>query len=243
MGCDWHSYHRISARGKLVSGFSFSVGSKNSDHKPGLHALYSSFDVNRFSAPAPPTSLGLKYGVSITGTCANWETAVQMLDAPAFESSPFFASPYRFSSNSPASSCDLTDLDVPVESELLHTISPQFIVDLTSWAAIGTRTTESQLAVSLFLVSGFSVGFKNSDHKPGLHALYSSFDVNRFSAPAPPTSLGLKYGVSITSTCANWETAVQMLDIPAFEPSPFFRFFTPLLLSFQPVLERTQRVL
>ncbi|KAF9238386.1 3-deoxy-7-phosphoheptulonate synthase [Melanogaster broomeanus] len=41
--------------------------------------------------------------------------------------------------------CDLTDLGVPVGSELLDTISPQYIADLISWGAIGARTTESQL--------------------------------------------------------------------------------------------------
>ena len=166
-----------------------------------------------------------------------------MLDTPAFEPSPFFASPYRFSSNSPASPCDLTDLDVPVGSELLHTISPQFIVDLTSWGAIGTRTTESQLAVSLFLVSPSPLASRTVI--TNLACMRSIHPLMLIASPRqlPPTSLGLKYGVSITGTCANWETAVQMLDVPAFEPSPFFRFFTPLLLSFQPVLERTQRVL
>ncbi|PPR02828.1 hypothetical protein CVT24_002225 [Panaeolus cyanescens] len=41
--------------------------------------------------------------------------------------------------------CDLTDLGIPVGSELLDTISPQYISDLISWGAIGARTTESQL--------------------------------------------------------------------------------------------------
>lgn len=56
---------------------------------------------------------------------------------------------------------DLGDRGVPVGSEFLDTISPQFIADLISWGAIGARTTESQ--VHRELASGLSVpvGFKN----------------------------------------------------------------------------------
>lgn len=56
---------------------------------------------------------------------------------------------------------DINELGLPCGSELLDTISPQFIADLISWGAIGARTTESQLHREL--VSGLSmpVGFKN----------------------------------------------------------------------------------
>jgi 3-deoxy-7-phosphoheptulonate synthase len=55
----------------------------------------------------------------------------------------------------------LTEMGLPVGSEFLDTISPQFIADLISWGAIGARTTESQ--VHRELASGLSVpvGFKN----------------------------------------------------------------------------------
>jgi 3-deoxy-7-phosphoheptulonate synthase len=57
---------------------------------------------------------------------------------------------------------DLNDLGMPTASEFLDTQIPQHIGDLTSWAAIGARTTESQ--VHRELASGLSmpVGFKNS---------------------------------------------------------------------------------
>ncbi|KAF8621490.1 hypothetical protein AX15_007777 [Amanita polypyramis BW_CC] len=57
--------------------------------------------------------------------------------------------------------CDLTNLGVPVGSELLDTISPQFISDLISWGAIGARTTESQLHRELASGVSFPIGFKN----------------------------------------------------------------------------------
>src|SRR4051794_11999834 len=56
---------------------------------------------------------------------------------------------------------DVNDLGLPTASEFLDTQIPQFIADLTSWVAIGARTTESQ--VHRELASGLSmpVGFKN----------------------------------------------------------------------------------
>ncbi|KAI0087602.1 hypothetical protein BDY19DRAFT_892915 [Irpex rosettiformis] len=57
--------------------------------------------------------------------------------------------------------CDITHLGVPAGSELLDTISPQFISDLISWGAIGARTTESQLHRELASGVSFPIGFKN----------------------------------------------------------------------------------
>jgi 3-deoxy-7-phosphoheptulonate synthase len=57
--------------------------------------------------------------------------------------------------------CDLTDSGVPVGCELLDTISPQYICDLVSWAAIGARTTECQLHREMASGVSCPVGFKN----------------------------------------------------------------------------------
>ena len=56
---------------------------------------------------------------------------------------------------------DINDLGLPTASEFLDTQIPQHLADLTSWVAIGARTTESQ--VHRELASGLSmpVGFKN----------------------------------------------------------------------------------
>jgi len=56
---------------------------------------------------------------------------------------------------------DLTDMGMPLASEMLDTISPQFFSDLLSVAAIGARTTESQLHRELASGLSFPVGFKN----------------------------------------------------------------------------------
>ena len=57
---------------------------------------------------------------------------------------------------------DVNEMGLPTASEFLDTQIPQHIADLTSWVAIGARTTESQ--VHRELASGLSmpVGFKNS---------------------------------------------------------------------------------
>jgi 3-deoxy-7-phosphoheptulonate synthase len=56
---------------------------------------------------------------------------------------------------------DVLDVGLPVGTEFLDLLSPQFISELVSWGAIGARTTESQSHRQL--ASGLScpVGFKN----------------------------------------------------------------------------------
>jgi 3-deoxy-7-phosphoheptulonate synthase len=56
---------------------------------------------------------------------------------------------------------ELVEIGLPCGCEFLDPISPQFTSDLVTWAAIGARTTESQ--VHRELASGLSmpVGFKN----------------------------------------------------------------------------------
>ena len=56
---------------------------------------------------------------------------------------------------------DIIDIGLPVATEFLDLLSPQFISDLVTWGAIGARTTESQIHRQL--ASGLScpVGFKN----------------------------------------------------------------------------------
>lgn len=56
---------------------------------------------------------------------------------------------------------DLTSSGVPIASEMLDTISPQFLADCISVGAIGARTTESQLHRELASGLSFPVGFKN----------------------------------------------------------------------------------
>ncbi|KAG8934098.1 hypothetical protein FRC03_004277 [Tulasnella sp. 419] len=56
----------------------------------------------------------------------------------------------------------LAQLGLPTACEFLDTISPQYTADLTSWGAIGARTTESQVHRELTSALSMAVGFKNS---------------------------------------------------------------------------------
>ena len=56
---------------------------------------------------------------------------------------------------------DLANMGVPAGTEFLDTISPQYIADLIAWAAIGARTTESQIHRELASGLSMAVGFKN----------------------------------------------------------------------------------
>jgi 3-deoxy-7-phosphoheptulonate synthase len=56
---------------------------------------------------------------------------------------------------------DVLALGMPVGTEFLDLLSPQFISDLVSWGAIGARTTESQSHRQLASGMSCPVGFKN----------------------------------------------------------------------------------
>ena len=56
---------------------------------------------------------------------------------------------------------DINALGVPCAGEMLDPITPQYIADLLSWAAIGARTTESQTHREMASGLSMPVGFKN----------------------------------------------------------------------------------
>lgn len=57
---------------------------------------------------------------------------------------------------------EVIELGVPTATEFLDPITPQYIADLTCWAAIGARTTESQTHRQLASGLSMPIGFKNS---------------------------------------------------------------------------------
>ncbi len=57
--------------------------------------------------------------------------------------------------------CDITELGVPIASEMLDPITPQFLSDIITWGAIGARTTESQTHRQIVSGLSFPIGFKN----------------------------------------------------------------------------------
>ena len=78
---------------------------------------------------------------------------------------------------------DITALGLPVATEALDPVAPQYFSDLISWYAIGARTTESQTHREM--ASGLSApaGFKNATDgslKVAVNALKSSSSPHRF---------------------------------------------------------------
>jgi 3-deoxy-7-phosphoheptulonate synthase len=98
---------------------------------------------------------------------------------------------------------DITDLGLPIGTEFLDPITPQFIADLVSWGAIGARTSESQ--VHRELASGLSmpVGFKNGTKG----TVQIAIDAIRSSAHPHHFLSVTKQGVAaIVSTRGNQDT-------------------------------------
>ncbi len=80
---------------------------------------------------------------------------------------------------------DIANIGLPAACEFLDMTTPQYIADLVSWAAIGARTTESQIHREL--ASGLScpVGFKNGTDgnvKIALDAVLSAGQPHHFMA-------------------------------------------------------------
>jgi 3-deoxy-7-phosphoheptulonate synthase len=57
---------------------------------------------------------------------------------------------------------ELNEMGLPTGTEFLDPISPQYVADLISWAAIGARTIESQTHRQMASGLSMPVGFKNS---------------------------------------------------------------------------------
>ncbi len=57
---------------------------------------------------------------------------------------------------------EITDMGLPIGTEMLDPITPQYIAGLVAWAAIGARTTESQTHREMASGLSMPVGFKNS---------------------------------------------------------------------------------
>ncbi len=80
---------------------------------------------------------------------------------------------------------DINNLGIPAACEFLDMTTPQYLADLVAWAAIGARTTESQIHREL--ASGLScpVGFKNGTDgnvKIALDAVLSASQPHHFMA-------------------------------------------------------------
>lgn len=83
---------------------------------------------------------------------------------------------------------DIADLGLPIATEALDPISPQYLQDLISWSAIGARTTESQTHREMASGLSCAVGFKNGTDGSldvALNALQSAAKPHRFLGISP----------------------------------------------------------
>jgi len=78
---------------------------------------------------------------------------------------------------------DLAELGLPLATEALDPITPQYLQDLISWSAVGARTTESQTHREMASGLSCAVGFKNGTDGSldvAINALQSVASPHRF---------------------------------------------------------------
>ena len=101
---------------------------------------------------------------------------------------------------------DISALGLPLGTEALDPITPQYLQDLISWTAIGARTTESQTHREM--ASGLSspVGFKNGTDgglEVALNAMRSAREPHRF--------LGINGDGRVAITTTNGNSAAHVV--------------------------------
>jgi 3-deoxy-7-phosphoheptulonate synthase len=57
--------------------------------------------------------------------------------------------------------CEITAMGLPIATETLSPVYPQYFADLISWGSLGARTTQSQTHREMVSGLSFPVGFKN----------------------------------------------------------------------------------
>ena len=83
---------------------------------------------------------------------------------------------------------DVSALGLPIATEALDPITPQYLQDLISWSAIGARTTESQTHREMASGLSCAVGFKNGTDGSldvAINALQSAISPHRFLGISP----------------------------------------------------------
>ncbi len=78
---------------------------------------------------------------------------------------------------------DLAEMNIPLATEALDPISPQYLADTFSWAAIGARTTESQTHREMASGLSMPIGFKNGTDgslSTAINAMQAASSSHRF---------------------------------------------------------------
>jgi len=123
---------------------------------------------------------------------------------------------------------EINGMNLPTASEFVDLLAPQYVGDLISWAAIGARTTESQ--VHRELASGLScaVGFKNNtqgDVEVAVNAVLSARHPHHF------LSVTKSGAAAIVSTSGNPDCHVVLRGgpVPNYEQAAVERAAMQLL--------------
>ncbi len=102
---------------------------------------------------------------------------------------------------------EVTKMRIPIATEFLDTIIPQYIDDLVSWGCIGARTTESQLHRQLASGLSIPIGFKNGtngNHDIAINACLSSKNPHIF------LGVDINGQASIIRTSGNKNTCIVL---------------------------------
>jgi 3-deoxy-7-phosphoheptulonate synthase len=89
---------------------------------------------------------------------------------------------------------DLAEMDIPLATEALDPISPQYLSDTFSWAAIGARTTESQTHREMASGLSMPIGFKNGTDgslSTAINAMQAASSSHRFMGINPEGQVAL----------------------------------------------------
>lgn len=102
---------------------------------------------------------------------------------------------------------EITKMRIPIATEFLDTIIPQYIDDLISWGCIGARTVESQLHRQLASGLSMAIGFKNRTDGNKIIAINGML-----SCKEPHSFLGVDINgcASIINTNGNKNTCIVL---------------------------------
>lgn len=102
---------------------------------------------------------------------------------------------------------EITKMRIPIATEFLDTIIPQYIDDLISWGCIGARTVESQLHRQLASGLSMAIGFKNRTDGNKIIAINGML-----SSKEPHSFMGIDMNgcASVVNTNGNKNTCIVL---------------------------------
>ena len=123
---------------------------------------------------------------------------------------------------------ELSELGLPLATEALDPISPQYLQDTITWTAIGARTTESQTHREMSSGLSSPVGFKNGTDGSldvAVNAMRSAVSGHSFLGinPSGPGSYHQNQGKPVWPCRTSWwwwETELRLRQYRSVRASP-----------------------